>query len=120
MKRIKNLKEEKTESKKEEQKLQDIVHSGLFSLISFIFSVLFLILNFVPNCSITRGIIYIFAMLLILVLCILGRKMVKKKVNKEHNYSINFVRKIEKISLVLGYLSLPLLLITALIDLYCS
>lgn len=120
MKRIKNLKEDKTESEKEEQRLQDIVHSGLFSLISFIFSVLFLISNLVSDCKITHIIIDAVALFLFLVLCILERKIVKKKVNKEHNYSINFIRKIEKISLVLGYCSFILLLATILIDLCCS
>ena len=120
MKRTKNLKEEKTKTEKEEQNLQDIAHSGIFNLISFIFSVSFSISNLVSDCKITHIIIDAVALFLLLVLCLLERKIVKKKVNKEHNYSINFVKKIEKISLVLGYCSFILLLATILIDLCCS
>lgn len=100
-----------------EQSQRDIAYSSLFSFISFIFSSAGLIFDLFLNKN-TYKIVSFVCLIFLYIVCLLMIIMVKRKVNKEHNYGKKFVKKLEKISSVLGYLSIPLLLVTLLLGIF--
>lgn len=100
-----------------ERSQRDIAYSSLFSFISFIFSSAGLLFDLFLNKN-TYKIVSFVCLIFLYIVCLLMIIMVKRKVNKEHNYGKKFVKNLEKISLVLGYLSIILLLVTLLLGIF--
>lgn len=107
----------KTKAEIKEQRQRDIAYSSFFSFICFIISLASLIFDLFLDEKIYK--IVSFACLIVLYFaCLAIDNLVKSNVNREHNYGKKFVKKLEKISLILGYLSIPLLLVTLLLGIF--
>lgn len=107
----------KTKAEIKEQRQRDIAYSSLFSFICFIISLASLLFNLFLDKNVYK-IVSFACLILLYIVCLLMIIMVKRKVNKEHNYGKIFVKKLEKIALALGYFSIPLLLVTLLLGIF--
>lgn len=109
----------KTKGEIKKQRQRDIAYSSSFSLICFIISLISLIFDLFLKDNISK-IVSFLCLILLYFACLAIDKLVKSNVNKEHNYGKKFVKKLEKTSLVLGYLSIPLLILTLILGIICS